>query len=80
VTDRRIPTNLLRDNLKLPRRVEKFHKYLTHDQVRSLAQQAKHPEIVFLLAYTASCGASWLACRYATLTYCAVASALRITA
>ena len=52
VTDRRIPVNLLRDNLKLPRRVEKPHKYLTHDQVRSLARNAKHPEIVLLLAYT----------------------------
>jgi integrase len=52
VTDRRIPANPLRDNLKLPRRVDKPHKYLTHDQVRSLAHQAKHPEIVLLLAYT----------------------------
>ena len=35
-----------------PRRVDKRHKYLSHDQVRSLAQKAKHPEIVLLLAYT----------------------------
>jgi integrase len=52
VTDRRIPANPLRDKLKLPRRVDKRHKYLSHDQVRSLAQKAKHPEIVLLLAYT----------------------------
>ena len=52
VTDRRIPANPLRDKLKLPRRVDKPRKYLTHDQVRSLAHKAKHPEIVLLLAYT----------------------------
>ena len=56
VTDRRIPVSLLGDNLKLPRRVEKPHKYLTHYQVRSLARDAKHPEIVLLLAYA---GVRW---------------------
>jgi integrase len=52
VTDRRIAANPLRNKLKLPRRVEKPHKYLTHDQVRALAAEAKHSEIVLLLAYT----------------------------
>ncbi len=52
VTDRRIAANPLRDKLKLPRRVTKPHKYLTHDQVRGLAAEARHPEIVLLLAYS----------------------------
>jgi integrase len=51
-TDRRISLNPLRDNIKLPRRVDKPRKYLSHDQVRNLTHQAKHPEIVLLLAYT----------------------------
>lgn len=51
-TDRRIPTNPLRNKLKVPRRLNKPHKYLTHDQVRCLAREAKHPEVVVLLAYT----------------------------
>ena len=52
VTDRRIPANPLRDKLKLPRRVQKPRRYLNHDQVRALADESKHPEIVLLLAYS----------------------------
>ncbi len=52
VTNRRIAANPSRDKLKLPRRVDKPHKFLTHDQVRSLADKAKHREIVLLLACT----------------------------
>ncbi len=77
VTDRRLPANPLPDKLKLPRRLHKPHKYLTHDQIRSLAHEAKHREIVLLLAYTGIRWASWRACGYATLTCCAVASVLR---
>ncbi|MDR3664157.1 MAG: tyrosine-type recombinase/integrase [Mycobacterium sp.] len=52
VTDRRIPANPLRDKLKIPARIERLHKYLTHEQVRALAGEAKHPQIVLTLACT----------------------------
>ncbi len=52
VTDRRIPANPLRDKLKIPARIERPHKYLPHEQVRALAGEAKHPQIVLTLAYT----------------------------
>lgn len=52
VTDRRIAVNPLRDKLKIPARIERPHKYLTHEQVHALAAEAKHPQIVLTLAYT----------------------------
>ena len=52
MTDRRIPVNPLRDKLKIPARIERPHKYLTHEQVRALASESKHPQIVLTLAYT----------------------------
>ncbi|TLF58470.1 tyrosine-type recombinase/integrase [Nocardia cyriacigeorgica] len=56
VSDRRIVSNPAR-GVKLPRRKDKPHKYLSHAQVAALADQApKHRAIVLLLSY---CGLRW---------------------
>lgn len=49
--DRRLARNVAR-GVKLPRKTGKTRAYLTHDQVASLAAEAKHPELVVFLAYT----------------------------
>jgi hypothetical protein len=74
VTDRRISANPLRDRLKLPTRIERMRKYLTHKQVRALAAEAKHPQIVLTLAYTGIRWVSWRVCGSGTWTCCAVVS------
>lgn len=51
VEESRIPTNPAR-GVKLPRRSATEHNYLTHAQVAALVAEAKHPEIVALLAYS----------------------------
>jgi len=51
VEERRIPANPAR-GVKLPRRSQSDHNYMTHAQVAALAAEAKHPEIVMLLAYS----------------------------
>ncbi|MFE3443502.1 tyrosine-type recombinase/integrase [Nocardia sp. NPDC059180] len=51
VEEKRIPANPA-TGVQLPRRELVEHNYLTHDQVADLAAQAKHPEIVMLLAYS----------------------------
>lgn len=51
VEEKRVPANVAA-GLPLPRRQLVEHNYLTHDQVAALAAEAKHPEIVMLLAYS----------------------------
>ncbi len=52
VMDRRIPSNPAR-GVHLPRKLKGKHKYLTHEQVDLLANNAKkHRTMVLLLAYT----------------------------
>ncbi|MGP4058440.1 tyrosine-type recombinase/integrase [Mycobacterium sp. 4D054] len=51
VSDRRLATNPAR-NVNLPRKVDKTRNYLTAAQVRALADESKHPDIVWLLATT----------------------------
>lgn len=56
VSDRRIVSNPAR-GVKLPKRKDKAHKYLSHAQVAALADQApKHRAVVLLLSY---CGLRW---------------------
>ncbi|MGW5314513.1 tyrosine-type recombinase/integrase [Nocardia thailandica] len=56
VADRRIVSNPAR-GVKLPKRRPKPRRYLTHEQVHALADQAKnHRAVVLLLAY---CGLRW---------------------
>lgn len=55
VTDRRILTNPAR-GVKTPTKKKKPHVYLTHDQVHSLAEYAKYPTLILVLAY---CGLRW---------------------
>lgn len=49
--DRRIASNPAR-GAKLPRKVSKSRAYLSHEQVATLAAEARHPELVVFLAYT----------------------------
>ncbi|GGL09735.1 tyrosine-type recombinase/integrase [Nocardia jinanensis] len=51
VEEKRIPANPAA-KMDLPRRQLVEHNYLTHDQVAALAAEAKHSEIVMLLAYS----------------------------
>jgi integrase len=51
VADRRLATNPAR-GVKLPRKTDRTRNYLTAVQVSALAEQAKHPDIVWLLATT----------------------------
>ena len=55
VDDRRILTNPAR-GVNLPRKPKKQHVYLTHEQVHSLAAEAKYPTLIMVLAY---CGLRW---------------------
>lgn len=55
VDDRRILTNPAR-GVNLPRKPKKQHVYLTHEQVHSLAAEAKYPTLILVLAY---CGLRW---------------------
>lgn len=47
-----IPINPLREEVELPARITKPKLYLTHNQVRELAEASTHPEIIYTLAYT----------------------------
>jgi integrase len=52
VRDRRIPNNVAR-GARLPRKVARAHRYLSHQQVHDLAQASgKHEALVLVLAYT----------------------------
>jgi len=52
VKDRRVPVNVARGS-RLPRKVPRAHRYLTHQQVHDLAfASGKHEALVLLLAYT----------------------------
>lgn len=52
VKDRRVPANVAR-GARLPRKVPRAHRYLTHQQVHDLAAASgKHEAMVLLLAYT----------------------------
>lgn len=51
VKDRRVTRNVARD-VTLPRKRSKGKTYLTHDQVRMLADASRHPALVLFLAYT----------------------------
>jgi len=51
VRDRRIPDNPAR-GVRLPKKKAKPRVYLTHDQVRRLADGARYPELIYFLAYT----------------------------
>lgn len=55
VKDRRLPVNPAR-GVELPRRKKKPHIYLSHADVRRLADASKHPTMVRVLAY---CGFRW---------------------
>lgn len=55
VRDRRIAENPAR-GIRLPKKQPKRRVYLTHDQVRALAETSRHPELVYFLAYT---GVRW---------------------
>lgn len=51
VSDRRLSVNPAR-GIHLPRKVDKPRNYLTGAQVQALADESKHPDIVWLLATT----------------------------
>lgn len=51
VKDRRITRNVARD-VALPRKPKSGKTYLTHAQVRTLAQSSRYPDLVLFLAYT----------------------------
>ena len=51
VRDRRLSENPVR-GIKLPRKQPKRRVYLSHRQVELLASEARHPDLVFFLAYT----------------------------
>lgn len=55
VADRRLLSNPAR-GVKLPRKVQKPHVYLSHQQVHALANASTHPVLVLTLAY---CGLRW---------------------
>lgn len=50
--DRSILVNPLRGRVQLPRRNEQPKIYLSHEEVRQLADASTHPEIILTLAYT----------------------------
>lgn len=56
VKDRRILSNPARGVDTLPRKRRKPHVYLSHEQVHALAEHAKYPVLVLVLAY---CGLRW---------------------
>lgn len=51
VRDHRLTDNPAR-GIRLPRKTPAPRAYLTHIQVADLARQARHPELVYVLAYT----------------------------
>lgn len=51
VRDRRIAENPAR-GVRLPKKQPKRRVYLTHDQVQTLAETSRYPELVYFLAYT----------------------------
>lgn len=51
VRDRRLTENPAR-GIRLPRKTPARRRYLTHDQVARLAGHARHPGLVYVLAYT----------------------------
>lgn len=51
VRDRRLTDNPAR-GIRLPRKTPARRTYLTHDQVARLASHARHPGLVYVLAYT----------------------------
>lgn len=52
VKDRRVPVNVARGS-RLPRKVARAHRYLSHQQIQDLAiASGKHEVLVLLLAYT----------------------------
>jgi integrase len=52
VRDRQIATNPAR-GVRLPRKVPKHHRYLTHDEVHALAEASgKHKTLILVLSYT----------------------------
>lgn len=56
VKDRRISINPARGVDDLPRKKRKRHIYLSHEAVHAIADNAKYPELVLVLAY---CGLRW---------------------
>lgn len=55
VKDRRLPGNPAR-GVDLPRKSKKPHVFLSHEQIRDLADSSKYPALVRVLAY---CGLRW---------------------
>ncbi|MCS3492402.1 integrase [Arthrobacter sp. JUb119] len=55
VKDRRLQTNPAR-GVDLPRKTKKAHVFLSHEQIRDLADHSKYPTLVRVLAY---CGLRW---------------------
>ncbi|MFF1571419.1 tyrosine-type recombinase/integrase [Leifsonia sp. NPDC058292] len=52
VRDRRVPNNVAR-GARLPRKVARAHRYLSHQQVHDLARSSgKHEALILVLAYT----------------------------
>ncbi|MEV8267355.1 tyrosine-type recombinase/integrase [Microbacterium sp. NPDC076911] len=51
VRDRRIPDNPAR-GVRLPKKQAKPRVYLSHGQVRELAETSQHPDLIYFLAYT----------------------------
>ena len=51
VKDRRLTRNVARD-VSLPRKPKGGKTYLTHQQVRTLAEASRYPDLVLFLAYT----------------------------
>lgn len=47
-----IPVNPIREEVELPARRAKPKIYLSHAQVKTLAETSAHPEIIYMLAYT----------------------------
>lgn len=56
VKDRRISVNPARGVDDLPRKKRKRHVYLSHEVVHAIADNAKYPELLLVLAY---CGLRW---------------------
>ncbi|KLU10008.1 site-specific integrase [Kocuria sp. SM24M-10] len=56
VKDRRLLANPARTVDTLPRKTRKQHVYLSHEQVHAVADAAKYPVLVLVLAY---CGLRW---------------------
>lgn len=50
--DKSILVNPLRGKIKLPAKHHRAKVYLSHEQVKKLAEASAHPEIIYTLAYT----------------------------